>query len=72
MLCHYPMIAFPGARQGGVNLFGLVLNNRRGSWNAVNTGVDVWDFRPATLEDIKKRSKTLPVNPVRAFAEPNS
>jgi hypothetical protein len=72
MLCHYPMIAFPGARHGGFNLFGLVLNNRRGSWNAVNAGVDVWDFGQATLADIKRRPKTLPVNPVWAFAEPNS
>jgi len=72
VLCHYPMITFPGARHGGFNLFGHVHNNWQGSRNSVNVGVDVWDFRPVTLEDIKKRAETLPVNPVWDLVEPNS
>jgi calcineurin-like phosphoesterase family protein len=72
VLCHYPMITFPGARHGGFNLFGHVHNNWQGSRNSVNVGVDVWDFRPVALEDIKKRAKTLPVNPVWDLVEPCS
>lgn len=61
-LSHYPMITFPGARHGAVQLFGHVHQNWPGSRNSVNVGVDLWDFRPVSLAEIEARAATLPVN----------
>ncbi|GGE05405.1 Calcineurin-like phosphoesterase superfamily protein [Gemmobacter megaterium] len=61
-LCHYPMVTFPGARRGALQLFGHVHQNWRGSRNSVNVGVDMWDFRPVTLPEIDERARFLPVN----------
>lgn len=62
VLCHYPMITWHHARRGAVQLFGHIHNNWLGSQNAVNIGVDVWDFAPTQAGDILRRAKTLPVN----------
>ena len=72
LLCHYPMITFPGARHGALQLFGHVHDNWRGSRNSVNVGVDVWDFRPVGLAEIRRRAATLPVNPLWSDVEPRS
>jgi calcineurin-like phosphoesterase family protein len=61
-LCHYPMITFNHARRGALQLFGHVHNDWLGTRNSVNVGVDVWDFRPVQIADIRARAKTLPVN----------
>jgi calcineurin-like phosphoesterase family protein len=61
-LCHYPMITWNGARRGSLQLFGHVHNNWEGSRNAVNVGVDQWDFMPVAFPQIAQRAKTLPVN----------
>lgn len=62
VLCHYPMITWNGARKGDLQIFGHVHNNWLGSRNAVNVGVDVWDYMPVTLRDIQHRARGLPVN----------
>jgi len=69
-LCHYPMITWPGARHGGLQLFGHVHNNWMGSRNSVNVGVDVWGFRPVTLHEIEARAAGLPVNAHWSQVEP--
>ncbi|MEO8529995.1 MAG: metallophosphoesterase [Deltaproteobacteria bacterium] len=61
-LCHYPMITFNNARKGALQLFGHVHSDWRGTRNSVNVGVDVWDFLPVQIADIRARAKTLPVN----------
>lgn len=61
-LCHYPMITWPGARRGALQLFGHVHQNWLGTRNSVNVGVDMWDFRPVTLPEIQARAAHLPVN----------
>ena len=61
-LCHYPMITWSAARQQGLQLFGHVHQNWQGSRNSVNTGVDVWDFRPVTQPEIEARAARLPDN----------
>jgi len=63
-MCHHPMITFPGARHGALQLFGHMHQNWKGSRNSVNVGVDVWDFRPVAVPDILNRPQTLPVNPL--------
>lgn len=62
VLCHYPMITWPGARRGALQLFGHVHGNWRGTRNSINVGLDVWEFRPVTLPEIEARAATLPVN----------
>lgn len=71
-LCHYPMITFPGARHGAIQLFGHVHDNWEGSRNSVNVGVDVWGFAPVTLEQVKRRAARLPNNPLWSSVEPRS
>lgn len=71
-LCHYPMLTWPGARRGAIQLFGHVHSNWRGSRNSVNAGVDVWNYRPVTLPEILKRAWTLPVNPLWSKVEPRT
>lgn len=69
-LCHYPMLTWPGARHDGLQLFGHVHQNWVGSRNSINTGVDVWEFRPVTLSEIVRRAASLPVNPLWNQVEP--
>ena len=61
-LCHYPMITFNHARTGALQLFGHVHNDWYGTRNSVNVGVDVWDYRPVRIEEIRARARDLPVN----------
>lgn len=72
VLCHYPLITFPGARHGAINLFGHVHQNWQGSRNSVNVGVDCWNFGPVTMPDIAERAAKLPVNPIWPLVEPRS
>jgi calcineurin-like phosphoesterase family protein len=61
-LCHYPMITWNHARKGALQLFGHVHNRWQGSRNAVNVGVDQWDFMPVSFNQIAARAERLPVN----------
>lgn len=61
-LCHYPMMTWNNARHGAIQLFGHVHGRWMGSRNSVNVGVDVWDYRPVQLPEIKARAATLPPN----------
>ena len=71
-LCHYPLVTWPKVRHGSLMLFGHVHNNWAGSRQCVNVGVDLWDFRPVRLDEIKARSETLPPNPIWEQAEPDT
>lgn len=71
-LCHYPMITWPQARYGTIQLFGHVHNNWRGSRNSVNVGVDVWDFVPVQRSDIMRRASQMPVNAHWEDVEPGA
>lgn len=69
---HYPMITWNHARKGALHLFGYVHGNWRGSANAVNVGVDVWDFAPVSLRDAAARGRSLPVNTHWQDAKPRA
>ncbi|GAA0292162.1 metallophosphoesterase family protein [Rhodovulum strictum] len=71
-LCHYPMITWNHARKGALHLFGHVHGNWRGSANAVNLGVDVWDHAPAAFRDAAGRARGLPVNGHWQDSEPRA
>lgn len=62
VLCHYPMITWNRARRGAIQLFGHVHDQWPGSRNAVNVGVDMWDFKPVRADAILARAKTLQPN----------
>jgi len=34
------------------------------SRHSIKVGVDVWDFRPVSLSEIKERARELPANPL--------
>ncbi len=59
-LCHYPLMTWPGARHGALQLFGHVHNNWAGCRGCINVGVDLWKFMPVTLDEAQARSRTLP------------
>lgn len=61
-LCHYPMITWNHARRGALQLFGHVHNQWQGSRNAVNVGVDQWNFCPVRIADIERRARKLAPN----------
>lgn len=61
-LCHYPMITFPGARRGSLQLFGHVHQNWAGTRNSINVGVDMWEFKPIGLHEILERAARMPIN----------
>ena len=72
VLCHYPMLTWPQARYGSIHLFGHVHNNWLGSRNAVNVGVDVWNFAPTNRIDILRRATAQPINAHWSDVEPGS
>jgi len=61
-LCHYPLITWNHVRRQALHMFGHVHNNWLGSRNAVNVGVDVWDFMPVSFEQVVERAAELPLN----------
>ena len=72
VLCHYPMITWEGARHGALHLFGHVHDNWLGTRNAINVGVDVWDYAPVRLPDIQRRAKGLKPNAHWRDVEPGA
>ena len=71
-LCHYPMVTWNHSRRGTLQLFGHVHDNWAGTRNSINVGVDLWDFMPMRIEDIRKRGQELPVNLYWDAAEPGA
>lgn len=63
VLCHYPLAEWPGFYRDSIHLHGHVHGNRSVA-GAVDVGVDCWDFRPVTLDEILAR-RTLPPIPPR-------
>lgn len=66
------MIARNHARKGALHLFGHVHGHWTGTRNAVNVGVDVWDFRPVSWHKAAARARGQPVNRHWTDAAPRS
>jgi len=49
VLCHYPFRAWNGMAKGAVDLHGHSHGRGKPLPRQIDVGVDVWDFRPATL-----------------------
>jgi calcineurin-like phosphoesterase family protein len=64
-LCHYPLLTWNHEARGAINLSGhthnaswLVRPNRKG----IHVGVDAWDFKPVSWEEIKAKAATIEVD----------
>jgi calcineurin-like phosphoesterase family protein len=59
---HYPIAVWNKKHHGSIHLYGHVHSNKDGHHplilelgkNAINVGVDVWDYRPVNWKDIKE------------------
>jgi calcineurin-like phosphoesterase family protein len=54
VLCHYGLRTWPGSRRGAIHLYGHSHGTLPGNAQALDVGVDCWDFRPVTLGEIKE------------------
>ena len=57
---HYGMRVWPGDRRGALHLYGHSHGNLPGDRQSLDVGVDVWDFRPVGLAEIRARMAKLP------------
>jgi calcineurin-like phosphoesterase family protein len=57
VLCHYPFRTWNGMYKGAWNLHGHSHGALAGLTRQVDVGVDVWDYRPVTLETIHTRKR---------------
>jgi calcineurin-like phosphoesterase family protein len=53
VLCHYPFRTWNGMYKGALNLHGHSHGQLKPLPRQVDVGVDVWDFRPATLAQLR-------------------
>ena len=57
VLCHYPFRTWNRMGKGALNLHGHSHGRLKPATRQVDVGVDVWDFRPVTLEMIRGRRR---------------
>jgi calcineurin-like phosphoesterase family protein len=61
VLCHYPFRSWRGMGKGSVNLHGHCHGRMKPQARQFDVGVDVWGFRPVTLNEIlATRSRAKP------------
>lgn len=59
VLCHYPLLEWPGYFKGTVHLFGHVHGTRPGMPNSLDVGVDVIGPMPIQMSEILRRIEEL-------------
>jgi calcineurin-like phosphoesterase family protein len=57
VLCHYPFRTWNGMYKGAYNLHGHSHGQLAGLTRQVDIGVDVWDYCPITLDEIRARRR---------------
>lgn len=57
VLCHYPFRSWNGMRKGTLNLHGHSHGGLAPLPRQIDVGVDVWDFRPVSLVDLRSRRR---------------
>lgn len=60
VLDHYAGRTWMGAHRGSVQLFGHSHGRMPGNSQSLDVGVDCWDFRPASWDEIQVRLASLP------------
>ena len=63
ILCHYPMRSWPRAFRGSLHLFGHTHGLLPGTTQSQDVGVDVWSYRPMTLDQIFERMTASDTEP---------
>ena len=53
ILFHYPIAEWAGFFHGNLHLYGHVHGSREATHQSCDVGVDVWDYRPVSLPEIK-------------------
>ncbi len=70
VLCHYPLLEWPGAYNGAVHLHGHTHGRVPPNSRRADVGVDLWNYRPASLADILKRLEVSePYDPGAFYAQ---
>lgn len=59
MLCHYGLRVWSRSHYGALHFYGHSHGNLPGDSQCTDVGVDCWDFRPVSLDEIKARLATL-------------
>jgi calcineurin-like phosphoesterase family protein len=60
VLFHYGLRTWNRMRHGAIHLFGHSHGALPGCSQSIDVGVDVWDFRPVSLDEILEKIKDLP------------
>lgn len=60
VLCHYALRVWRGSHRGALHLYGHSHGNLPGDDHCTDVGVDVWNFTPVTLTEIKDRLRVSP------------
>ncbi len=60
ILSHYGMRVWNKSHHGTLCFYGHSHGSLPGNSQSLDVGVDCWDYYPVTLEEIKRRLKTLP------------
>jgi calcineurin-like phosphoesterase family protein len=58
-LCHYGMRVWNQSHRGSIMLYGHSHNMLPPITNSLDVGVDCWDYRPVTLDQILKRLQSV-------------
>lgn len=59
-MCHFALQVWNRSHHGRISLFGHSHGTLPENSQQLDVGVDCWDYKPITLEQIKERLKTLP------------
>lgn len=65
VMCHYPMLTWPGVGRGGYMVYGHIHNNVNmdywpllaGREQMLNAGTDINGFEPVTLEEMIRNNR---------------
>jgi len=60
--CHYPMYAWPASHWNSWHLFGHVHGQFEGVGKSLDVGVDVFNFKPVSFDEIVKIMESRPDN----------
>jgi calcineurin-like phosphoesterase family protein len=63
ILDHFPLRSWDSAYHGSLHLFGHVHGKFEGTSQSCDVGVDVWQYRPVTLDEILQRLAATPNPP---------
>jgi calcineurin-like phosphoesterase family protein len=60
-LCHYALRTWNRSHYGALHFYGHSHGNLTGDHQSCDVGVDCWDYRPVSLDEIKGRLRQHPL-----------